>query len=64
MLVAGIELEIPVGRRPNLGSQIVLVTVKSLALNEGGQRVMSFVDSGVVITGQEDFCSVLKKKLI
>jgi len=42
----------------------VLVTVKSLALNEGGQRVMSFVDSDVVITGQEDFCSVLKKKLI
>ena len=40
------------------------VTVKSLALNEGGQRVMSFVDSDVVITGQEDFCSVLKKKLI
>jgi len=42
----------------------VSVTVKSLALNEGGQRVMSFVDSDVVITGQKDFCSVLKKKLI
>lgn len=40
------------------------VTVKSLALNEGGRRVMSFVDSDVVITGQENIRSVVKKKRI